>query len=597
MRSLKTIWGYDSFRPFQEESITSIFEGRDSLTVLPTGGGKSLIFQLPATIMEGMAVVISPLIALMHDQVQALNLLGIPAACFTSLQSADEIRQAKARMFRGEIKMMYISPERLLMEHILEELSGLKLCYFAIDEAHCISQWGHDFRPEYTRLSILKDTFPNTPIHAFTATAPPRIQSEIQSQLRLRDPAVYIGDYFRPNLHYKVQRRTTIKTQLLNEIKRFPHTVSGIVYCLTRKETEKISAFLQEEGYKALPYHAGLPADVRRSNQEKFSREETHIMVATVAFGMGIDQSNIRYVIHLGMPKSLSHYQQESGRAGRDGIKSICTLFFGNRDMVFWKRIIEEEGNNEARLFHLNCMIDYATRLECRHRQLLRHFGQSLKEGSCDACDICTGEITTIPDSKLISKKIISAVFRVHQSFGAAYVAQVLTGSMDQKVLSNSHQNLSVHGLLKKTSRKQVHDWINQLESQGFLERTSGNFPVLRIPAKGFHFLNPGKFGKNEEDFTLYLIETVKKARKPVHRKGSPYDEDLFEVLREIRAEMARKAGVPAFMIFGDRTLQDMSVKKPTDEESMLEVFGVGRHKLKKFGPAMIRTIQEYLNP
>ena len=594
-KSLKTIWGFDRFRPYQEEGIRSILAGRDSLTVLPTGGGKSVIFQLPMTLLDGMAVVLSPLIALMQDQVQALQVLGVPAACLTSLHSESEIRRTKAQMFRGELKLIYISPERLLMEHVLEELGSLNIRYFAIDEAHCISQWGHDFRPEYTRLNVLKKKFPQIPIHAFTATAPPRIQKEILENLKLRDPDIFVGSYFRSNLHYKVLQRGTIKKQLIEELKRYPESSAGIVYCLTRKETEKISEFLQEEGYKALPYHAGLPNDVRKSNQEKFSREEVHIMVATVAFGMGIDQSNIRFVIHLGMPKSLSHYQQESGRAGRDGLRSSCTLFYGNKDIVFWKRIIAEESNEESMQFHLDCMINYATRIECRHRQLLYHFGQNLDKENCEACDICAGEIVSIPDARDVGKKIISTVFRVRQNFGGAYVAQVLTGSQEQKILANGHQALSVHGLLKDFSQKQVHDWVNQLESQKLLERTTSEFPILKITPKGFQFLNPAKFGKTDRDLPVFLVKTEKPDKKKPIKMDLSYDRDLFEVLRDVRMKLARKAGIPAFMIFGDRSLQDMAARKPQDEDGMLEVFGVGQHKLRKFGRPMLKAICEYV--
>ncbi|PIE02072.1 MAG: DNA helicase RecQ [Acidobacteria bacterium] len=599
LKPLKSIWGYDDFRPHQQESIQAILEGRDSLTILPTGGGKSLIYQLPVTIRPGMAVVISPLIALMQDQVRSLQILGIPCACFNSLEAVERIRQNKARMFRGELKLIYISPERLLMDHVLQELSEVGVLYFAIDEAHCISQWGHDFRPEYTQLNILREQFPDTPIHAFTATAPPRIQHEITEQLKLKTPKVLIGNYFRPNLTYRVFRRNNIKSQLLHELEKFPKKANGIIYCLTRRETEKISLFLNESGLNSLPYHAGLSKEQRVHNQERFSREEVQIMVATVAFGMGIDQSNIRYVIHLGMPKSLSHYQQESGRAGRDGLNSTCILFYSERDMVFWKRIIEEEGNRSARLHHLDCMIQYATSFICRHEQLVNHFGQDLPVTSCGACDICLGEIASVTHARETSKKILSAVYRVRQRFGGGYIAQVLTGSRDQKILSNGHHNLSVHGLLDKESKKQVHDWINQLESQKYLQRTSGEYPVMKVTEKGYQLMMPSKFGKTDDDLPVLLVKTISKTKKKKLYKtpapDQPFDLNLFEILRQLRAELAKDRGVPAFMIFGDRSLQDMAAKKPTTDEELLDIFGVGQHKLKKFGAIMIEAINHYI--
>jgi len=594
-RALHAVWGYDSFRPLQEKAIENVFLGRDSLTILPTGGGKSIIFQLPITVMEGMAVVISPLIALMQDQVRALQLLGIPTACFTSLQSEQEIRRDKARMFRGELKLVYISPERLLMEHVIEELAGLNICYFAIDEAHCISQWGHDFRPEYTRLGELRRYFPNTPCHAFTATAPPRIQGEICQQLRFTDPSVHQGSYFRSNLFYRVKMRGSIKPQLLKEIRQFQDEDLGIVYCLTRKETETMSAFLNQEGISALPYHAGLAAEVRRKNQDAFAKESIRVMVATVAFGMGIDQSNIRFVIHLGMPKSLSHYQQESGRAGRDGLRSHCTLFYGARDMAFWKRILAEEGNQEVQSYHLDCMIQYASRFECRHRQLLAHFGQELEPEKCGMCDVCTGEIESLTNSKELASKILSTVFRVRQSFGAHYVAQVLTGSREQKLLDNGHDRLSVYGMMKSESQSQVLDWVNQLVSQKYLVRQDLRFPVLRLTRKGFGLLNPKKAGMDQAELDVFLVKTQKpkkaKKREFPLMKGDP---GLTQALRALRLRLSQEMNVPAFMIFGDRSLHDLAAKEPKNEQELLDVFGIGKHKVKKLGAQILEVIRDF---
>lgn len=598
--ALKQIWGYSKFRPHQKASIQAIMEGRDSLTVLPTGGGKSLCYQLPAAISQGTAIVVSPLISLMADQVNALNLLGVPAACLNSSQDADEIRRTKARMFAGEFRLLYVSPERLLLEHFLEDLRQVPLTFFAIDEAHCISQWGHDFRPEYKQLSQLRARFPHVGIHAFTATAPPELQSEIVGELQLRSPEVLVGSYFRPNLKYRVLRRNKLNQQLLGILKEFDKNDCGIIYCLTRKETERTADFLSDKGYKALPYHAGLSSEIRHQHQDLFSQEKVPIIVATVAFGMGIDQSNVRFVIHTGMPRTVSHYQQESGRAGRDGLFSQCVLIHGAKDILFWKRIIEEEVSlADIRMNQLRDMISYAGQVKCRHRILVEHFGQQFKKANCGNCDVCLGEIEGIEDARRYSRMIISAVLKVRMTFGGAYVAQVLTGSKEKKILRNGHDRLTVYGLLKDYSQYQVHDWINQLESQGYLVRSGGDYPVIGVSKTGYWLLRPDKYEKDETDVPVVLIETrTHESSKAAKKKSAsePYDRDLFELLRQERTVIASRLGVPAFIVFGDKSLQDMARKKPQTEDQFLEVFGVGEAKLMKFGLPMIKVIRTYLD-
>ncbi|MDJ0835499.1 MAG: DNA helicase RecQ [Acidobacteriota bacterium] len=599
-KALKEIWGYDGFRPFQAETILDVLNGRDTLTVLPTGGGKSLCYQLPAGLMEGTAVVVSPLISLMADQVHALQLLGIPAAFLNSSQNFDQVRATKNAFFRGELKMLYVSPERLLQDHFKEEIGQVRLSFFAIDEAHCISQWGHDFRPEYKQLKVLRQQFPGVGVHAFTATAPPRVQQEIVGELCLNQPKVYVGSYFRPNLKYRVYRRDNVRNQLIQFLGEFDRGDSGIIYCLTRKETEKIAEFLSKKGHRALPYHAGMDSETRKYNQERFQREETPIIVATVAFGMGIDQSNVRFVIHVGMPKSLSHYQQESGRAGRDGLTSQCILVYGAQDMQFWKRIIEEEQTLAGeRMNQLRDMIAYASNLKCRHRTLVEYFGQQF-EHKCNHCDICLGEIETIPEARTFSRMILSAVLKLRQNFGAAYVSQVLTGSREQKILRNRHDQLSVHNLLGKYNQHQVHDWVNQLESQGYLVRSSGNYPVIGVSRQGYWLLRPDKYGKTEDDVPVILTETRKKTAGEQRREragfdpGAPYDMELFRRLRKKRMELAGELGVPAFVVFGDKSLRDMARKQPVSYKDFLDVFGVGTNKLSKFGDDMLDVIRAY---
>jgi len=598
--ALRDIWGYESFRPFQEVSIEAVLDRRDSLTVLPTGGGKSLCYQLPAALVPGTAVIVSPLIALMADQVHALQLLGLPAAFLNSSQDFDEVRETKRRLFNGELKMLYVSPERLLQERFREELREVRLSFIAVDEAHCISQWGHDFRPEYKQLGLIRQLFPEIAIHAFTATAPPRVQQEIVGELMLREPSIHVGSYFRPNLKYRVYQRDSVRKQILGILAERDRGDAGIIYCLTRKETEKIADNLNKEGYRALPYHAGMSPEDRKENQRRFSTEEVPIIVATVAFGMGIDQSNVRFVIHVGLPKTLSHYQQESGRAGRDGLTSQCVLIYGGQDIRFWKRIIDEEGVLvEQRNAQLQDMINYASRLKCRHRTLVEHFGQPFDQ-KCNNCDICLGEIESLPEARTISRKIISAVLKLRQGFGGAYVAQVLTGSHDQKVLRNGHTKLSVYNLLGEHTQHQVHDWIDQLESQGYLQRSRGEYPVIGVARAGYRLLRPDKYEMTEEELPVFLTETRRKAARERRREragfdpGAPYDMDLFRRLKQKRTELAQQLGVPAFIVFGDKSLRDMARKQPTEAKGFLEVFGVGTAKLEQFGEDMLTVIRVY---
>lgn len=596
--ALKEVWGYPGFRPHQEATIEAIMSGRDSLTVLPTGGGKSLCYQLPASLMPGTAVVVSPLISLMADQVQALRLLGVPAAFVNSSQSGDEIRKTKAQLFQGRLKLLYISPERLLLEHFKEELKLIGVSFFAIDEAHCISQWGHDFRPEYTQLGQLKTLFPHTGMHAFTATAPPVVQKEVLDQLGLKQPLLLVGSYYRANLKYRVLRRQKLKRQLQELVGSHNPGDNGIVYCLTRKETERTAAILNEQGFKALPYHAGLDAETRKRHQVLFSQEKVPIMVATVAFGMGIDQSNVRFVIHAGMPRTLSHYQQEAGRAGRDGLPAECTLIYAARDILFWKRIIEEEASlAENRLDLLQDMIHYASQIKCRHKTLVEYFGQEFEKEACGNCDVCLGEVETMGEARKISRMILSGVLKVRQGFGGAYVAQVLTGSKDKKVLMNGHERLSLYGILGEYGKAQVHDWIDQLADQKYLGRSGSEYPTLSLTQAGYWLLRPDKFAKQENDVPVYLIETRKPATatRGIIDEVAPFDHGLFERLRQKRMGIAADLGVPAFMVFGDKSLQDMARGKPTDDAGFLEVFGVGTHKLQKFGEPMLRAIQDYL--
>jgi ATP-dependent DNA helicase RecQ len=432
LSALHQYWGYTSFRPLQREAIESVVAHRDSLLVLPTGGGKTLCFQVPALVNSGLALVVSPLIALMKDQVDTLTANGVGAACYNSAMSADEKAQVRAGLREGRYKLLYLAPERLVGESAGGSIWGLStvpVSFVAVDEAHCISQWGHDFRPEYRQLAELRRVLPGASMHAFTATATARVRRDIVSQLGLRDPLQLVGSFDRPNLIYRVLPRANLKRQILDVLSRHQHE-GGIIYCLSRREVDDIAAWLRDEGYRALPYHAGLADEERHRNQDAFVNEDVDIVVATVAFGMGIDRSDVRFVIHAGAPQSLEHYQQESGRAGRDGLEAECVLITSAADFLKWRVMLERSGElTDERRSLMRDMERYAARVGCRHRHIVGYFGETYERERCDACDYCLGELEAINEPVLLARKILSCVARVGQRFGAAHVTNVLRGS------------------------------------------------------------------------------------------------------------------------------------------------------------------------
>ncbi|MFO1066245.1 MAG: RecQ family ATP-dependent DNA helicase [Pirellulales bacterium] len=415
---LRRVWGYDSFRPLQQDAVEAALAGKDSLVVLPTGGGKSLCFQVPALCLSGTAVVVSPLISLMKDQVDTLRANGVSAVCVNSSQTAEERRQTADELRSGTVKLLYVSPERLLTDRMLQFLSEIEVSLFAIDEAHCVSDWGHDFRPEYRGLRVLKERFPNTAVHAYTATAAEHVRTDIAVQLGLKDPSILVGGFDRPNLTYRFLPADQRIQQIAEVVERH-RGESGIIYCISRKEVEKVAGALRAAGLRAAPYHAGLDDDTRRRHQEAFIRDEIEIITATVAFGMGIDKPNVRYVIHATMPKSIEHYQQESGRAGRDGLESECVLLFSRADVMTWKRILEDSStsNLQQAMQAVNSMADLCAGGVCRHRALSRYFGQDLDTDSCDACDVCLDESPQVADPLILAQKILSCVARLEERF------------------------------------------------------------------------------------------------------------------------------------------------------------------------------------
>ena len=581
-------WGYDSFRPLQREAMTAAMESQDSLTVLPTGGGKSLCYQAPAVHRDGMAVVVSPLIALMKDQVDALSECGVPAAYVNSSLTAQERMEVAGRVRRGELKMLFAAPERQVQQRTIEFLADVELSFIAIDEAHCISNWGHDFRPEYRRLSDLRQAFPDISIHAFTATATERVRRDIGEQLKLKAPRILVGSFDRPNLLYRVERRHDVIGQIREVIDRHPNE-SGIVYCISRSSVEETASTLSSLGYRTLPYHAGLEPDRRKANQEAFIDEKTDIIVATVAFGMGIDKSNVRYVVHAEMPRSIEAYQQESGRAGRDGLEAECSLIYSGRDTSTWEFLINQSENEDNRVTSLQAlgrMESFCFSSVCRHRQLVGHFGQQLEKENCGACDVCLNEIESLQDPLVLAQKIISSIYRQEQRYGAEYTSLVLRGSKSKKVLTNGHDQLSTYGLLKDESERDLRGWIDQLVAQGLLRR-SGEYSVLVITDTGFQLL------KGELTPQLTRPKTRRQAASATH-KWEGVDRGLFENLRQMRMDIAAERGVPPYVIFGDMTLRELARFRPTRAGDLLQIYGIGQQKQAEFGGTVIERITEY---
>ncbi|MHC4528974.1 MAG: DNA helicase RecQ [Planctomycetota bacterium] len=586
---LAKYWGYNDFLPLQERAMECISGGRDSIVVLPTGGGKSLCFQAPAVTMPGLAVVVSPLISLMKDQVDALTECGVPAGRIDSSLSADEQSDVYARMHSKKLKLLYLSPERLVSRGFVEVLRKLELSFIAIDEAHCVSMWGHDFRPEYRQLGLLKKIFPKVTIGAYTATATEQVRNDIAQQLDLERPEMLIGSFDRPNLVYKVGPRTARIRQVRAVLDRHIGE-SGIVYCIRRKDVDAVCSQLNIKGYSAAPYHAGMTDQDRKKNQDLFINEKIEVIVATIAFGMGIDKSNVRFVIHTGMPKSLEHYQQESGRAGRDGLEAECCLFYSGGDYGTWKSLMSdmEPEAQEIAMVKLGRMYNYCTGGVCRHRAILRYFGQDLDKSDCGACDMCLGELDCIDDALVTAQKILSCVLRLDERFGGGYTASVLTGSQEQRVLENNHDTLSTYGLLSDYSKHTVHNWIEQLVGQDYLEKT-GEYNVLTVTASGRQVL------RGEETPRL-----LKPATKPVKvskvavDSWEGVDKGLFEALRRLRTTIAGEKRVPAYVVFGDRALRDMARRRPSTLEALLEVKGVGQTKRQQYGQAVLAVIKDY---
>jgi len=597
--TLHRVWGFSTFRPIQREAMDAILASRDSVVVLPTGGGKSLCFQAPAVSDDrGLALVISPLISLMKDQVDGLRVDGVAAAYLNSSLQPRERDEVVASVRDGRCRLLYVSPERIAGEGsqpLRRMLAQSNLRFIAVDEAHCISQWGHDFRPEYRQLGALRQEFPNVSLHAFTATATERVRADIVNELRLQEPVVLVGSFDRPNLTYRVLRRDHLKSQLTAVLGRHDGE-AGIIYCSSRREVEALAEWLSGEGLRALPYHAGLDDRVRSANQEAFLEERADVVVATVAFGMGIDRSNVRFVVHAGAPRSLEHYQQESGRAGRDGLAAECVLIYSAGDFVRWRQMLETNGewNDSARTL-LSDMERYAAATRCRHRSLVEYFGEPYQRDGCGACDWCLKELDAVADSLVVAQKILSCVARVKQSWGVAHVADVLLGKSTEKIVAAGHDSLSTFGLLKQESPAAIRGYIEQLVAQGFLMRDGDPYPVVRLTSAGAALLR----GTGACDLYREVEPPSRKRKRSALRESfaTTIDSDLFDVLREVRMKIARARGVPPYVIFHDTTLREMAERRPKTFDDLHDIRGVGAKKAADFGDAFLDAIRTFRRP
>jgi ATP-dependent DNA helicase RecQ len=586
-------FGFTTFRPMQEAVIDNVLAGEDSFVLMPTGGGKSLCYQLPALLLDGVTIVISPLIALMKDQVDSLGASGVPATFLNSSISSEESSTRLKGLFRGKYKLLYLAPERLMMDGFLEIVQKLNVSLIAVDEAHCISEWGHDFRPEYRRLRELRAHFPQIPVIALTATATEQVQVDIARQLGMDTGKLFKASFVRKNLFYEVRDKQETYTQIKKFVKD-REGESGIIYCGSRKGCDTLAEKLERDGYPALAYHAGLTAKERSERQERFIRDDVPIMVATIAFGMGIDKPNVRYVIHYDLPKNLEGYYQETGRAGRDGIDSRCVLFYSYGDKLRIDHFIDDKSEEQQQLARRQLMrvISYAESTGCRHRQLAEYFGESFPDEGCGMCDNCTSPVEQF-DATIMAQKFLSAVKRTGERFGAAYVVDVLTGSENARVLQNRHSNLPVFGIGSDISRKEWMQLARQLLSMGYL--VQGEYNVLKLTAKSIGILF------NDEKIFLKKTPKVEKAPRSARRSHTPVvstgrmDEDLFNRLRRLRKRLADGQNLPPYIIFSDASLREMASEKPGTLSAFAQISGVGEKKLDAYGELFISEILGHL--
>ena len=589
---LQHTYGFQDFRDSQADIIQAVVDGRDTLVLMPTGGGKSLCYQIPALVRDGCGVVISPLIALMQDQVDALQELGVRASFLNSTQDSATAQAIEQKLLNGDLDLLYIAPERLKQERMLNLLKTATIALFAIDEAHCVSQWGHDFRADYLRLSLLHENFPQVPRIALTATADERTRTEILSRLDLHAAEKYISGFDRPNIRYRIALKYNVKVQLLRFLKEEHQHDAGIIYCLSRKKTENIADWLQTQGFTALPYHAGLAAGTRASHQSRFLREEGVIVVATIAFGMGIDKPDVRFVAHLDLPKTVESYYQETGRAGRDGEPADAWMIYGLQDVIKLRQMMESsEGSEEhkrAEQHRLNAMLGLCEITSCRRQALLNYFGDDLIE-ACGNCDTCLEPVNTW-DGTEACRKALSAVYRTDQRFGVNHLIDVLRGASNDKIIQNNHHQLAIHGVGGDLNNNQWRSVYRQLVARGFLSVDMDRFGALRLETKCRPLL------RGEESIELRRDVKQQEGKRQT-KTALPDDIDvvLWEALRDRRRQFADDQGVPPYVIFHDSTLQEMCVLLPQSITEFARLGGVGERKLEKYGTDFLQVINQHL--
>jgi ATP-dependent DNA helicase RecQ len=595
LATVQRYWGYSELRPLQEQAIQAGLQHCDSLVVMPTGGGKSLCYQVPAELAQRTDIVVSPLISLMKDQVDGLRECGYPAGALYSGMPAHAVQETEEQFAAGRYRLLFVAPERLLMPRFLQLAERVGVRAFAIDEAHCISHWGHDFRPEYRRLAEIKSRFPRASVHAYTATATERVRADIAAQLRLKNPAILVGTFDRPNLVYRVVQRVDARAQTLEILQRH-RSQAAIVYCISRNDTESLAAFLQANRINAAFYHAGMEADERRRTQDEFASEAIDVVAATVAFGMGIDRSDVRCVIHAAMPKSIEHYQQETGRAGRDGLEAECVLLYSAADVLRWESLIEKSaadaGGAPEIIAASRALLEQMRRIcsgvHCRHRKLSEYFGQEYTKPNCEACDVCLNEVEGLADATVTAQKILSCVARAGERFGGEHIVDILLGANTERIRRWGHDQLSTYSLMKGTDRKTLTNMLYQLIDDGLLERTTDERPVLRLNDASRDVLRGNR--------TVQLLQPKTKVKKTRYDEKSweSVDTGLFEILRALRRQLAEERRVPAYVLFNDATLREMARTRPGTANALLGIRGVGEKKMADLGQRFVDEIVNY---